>query len=148
MNKSIDNPPVTDNASGNMTGTITFLHNGTVDNFQSFRVIRNLLSEMTYLIGVVAQPGKAYEIILVVPGDEPLTGTYTIGSNKVTAYLNVGESPQLIAVSGQIEIQNQTPIGKITGSAKFVTQVYNEMHYAVDANFDISRTAAGAERTS
>jgi len=147
MNKVLKNPPITRVASGTMTGTIKFLHDSTVHNFQSFRVLRDVYSGMTHLVGVMRQPAD-YEIVLLVPGDEPPTGTYLIGSNNVTAYLFVGPSPNFIALSGEIVIQNQTQTGRITGSAKFKTHQHNNLHYEVEVIFDISRTAAGAERTS
>jgi hypothetical protein len=139
-------PSVTPAAVGSMTGTIKFLHNQTAFLFNTNRVFRGVSSGETHLYAEHILPGadRAYRIFLYVPGNEPTSTTYTIGSTNVRAFVDIVDHAHLTAESGEIVIQNHTPIRRLTGSTKYKTAPYENMQYEVEVVFDISDSVTGS----
>lgn len=137
---------VTNAASGSMTGTITYLHNSQVIEFNSNTVSRFMVGPNTQIYAAMSLPGpdRAYRIYLTFPGSEPVSGTYNVGSANLSVFVDIVDHAHLAAESGQIVLRNHTPIRRLTGSANFKTQSLDNMQYEITVEFDITDTVASS----
>lgn len=130
-------------AAGNMAGTITYLHNSQIIQFNASIVLRHIWNGKTQIRAVMPMPGgdgRNYEVSFKLEGVEPQSATYTVGTPSVTDVLVSIYDDHFYSIpaeSGEISLQNFFPTIKLTGSVKLKTVLLENKQYEVDAVFTI-----------
>jgi hypothetical protein len=146
---SVAGSSIITSTSGSMSGIIDYLHSGDGEQveFKSRIVARYMAGTNTMVFAEMTMPGfdNGYRVYIILPGSEPATGSYTVGSGGIDVNVDIVDHGHLQAKSGTLILQNHTPIRKLTGAIVFETIPHDAKCYRVQMVFDIYGPAAGSE---